>query len=67
MHVELHCRLCPHPAPIESTSRTAHVDAVDHCLDLHRADLLADPDATERAIVVSLPARPLVRHAVVAA
>lgn len=58
MPVELHCSLCPPGTPpIPSTSARALVDAGDHLVDQHRAALLRDPDATERAIVVSLPPR----------
>ncbi len=67
MPVELHCGLCPTPTPIETTSRHAHVAAVDHLLDQHRVALLADPDATERAITVRSPSPTPRRHTPVAA
>ena len=68
MHVELHCGLCPPTTPsIPTTQRRVYVDAVGHCLDLHRAALLADPDATERTIVVSSPRRSRTRRGTVVA
>jgi hypothetical protein len=68
MPVALHCRLCPGTPPIPSTSDRALMDAGDHVVDQHRAALLADPDGTERAVTVSLPARPApLRRAVIAA
>jgi hypothetical protein len=52
--VVLHCSLCPPSADglILTIADRAYAAAVDHALDEHRLDLLADPDAALAAITV---------------
>jgi hypothetical protein len=61
--VLVRCSLCTRPNPaglIVSTAERSWADAIDHALDMHRAELLADPELTQDAFTITTgdPSRP---------
>jgi hypothetical protein len=52
-NVQVICHLCPGRHGITTTWDRAPYVAMDHALDHHRDELLADPERVEQALIAS--------------